>query len=269
MKSKKLCDICEQNNWLPLYKNLIKCKYCGLIRSDDKFFILNPAKLYDINYFNGKDYVNYQEEEIALSKNFKNRIEEIRKFKKNGKLLDVGCAYGFFLKIAKESGYNAEGVEINKKVASVAKKNSNCRIHVGNLGKLNLKKYDIITMFDVIEHLKNPAEYIQKCYKLLNKDGLLIIETGNIESSLARLQKVKWRLIVPNIHLYYFSNFTLSKLLTTNGFRLVKTKNVGFIRTIGQTYFRLTRQNLKLSENISNISFSINTKDLIFVIAKK
>lgn len=271
MKAKLVCNLCGQNNWIPLYKGLIRCRYCGLIRSGDNFFKLNPKNLYDESYYNGKDYLNYEAEEEALNKNFKDRIGRIKIYKKRGRILDVGCAYGFFLKVARDSGYKPYGLELNKEIAITASEISKCKVYSGDLKKLAKKigKFDIITMFDVIEHLKNPDEYIKICRGLLRRNGLLVIETGNIESWLSKVQKPKWRLIVPNIHLFYFSKTTLKKSLEKNTFRVISLQTVGFYRTLGQTVFRLTKKFPAFLSPLFNINYNLNTHDLIFVIAKK
>ena len=272
MIAKFICNICQQNNWLPIYKGLLlKCKYCGLVRSTDKFFNLDPSKLYNNSYYNGKDYSNYLEEGPALKKNFEDRIRRISKFKSKGRILDIGAAYGFFLKVAKSRGYKPFGIEVNRSTAAKAEKLSGCKTFSGYLpGKIKkLGKYDVVTMFDVIEHLKDPDKYLSASRKIIKKGGLIAIETGNIESLTSRLRKDKWRLVVPSIHLFYFSPAILVKALNKNGFEVVNISSVGFYRTIKQTVFRLFGTTFGLPNFILNRTYYLNTGDLTLVIARK
>lgn len=266
------CIICGQNNWLKKYDKLKKCKYCGLVRADDKYFKIQAETIYTDQYFNGLDYLNYASEEVALKSNFSNRIDRIKKFKQRGKLLDVGCAYGYFLEVANRSGLKATGIELDKYIAKKAAKQSGSNVLCGDFEKMKIKKgsFDVITMLDTIEHFQNPDAYIKKAYQSLKNGGIVTIETGNIEALLPRIQKNKWRLITPPTHLYYFSPKTLALLLEMHGFKVKVINNVGFYRTLGQTIYRLTRNKRMLTNNfITNFTFPLYTFDLMFLIAQK
>lgn len=267
-----LCIICDQDNWLSKYGKLKQCKYCGLVRADDRYFQTDSKKIYTDEYFNGLDYLNYSAEEVALKHNFNSRIKLIKTFKKTGKLLDIGCAYGYFLEIAKQNKYLPTGIELNKQIAGIAEKQSGCKVLNGDFAKLNIKKnsFDIITMLDTIEHFKSPEIYVKKAKTVLKNGGVLVIETGNIEALLPKLQKEKWRLITPPTHLYYFSKHTLRLLLEKEGYKVQSVVDVGFFRTIGQTIYRLTKNKSLLKYKlISNLAFQLYTFDLMFIVAQK
>ncbi len=260
------CFVCKKNKWQKLYTSLVKCQNCGFIRAQDKYFKINPQKLYNLNYFSGIDYENYNEEKAALDANFKDRLTRIRKIKRSGKLLEIGCAFGFFLTQA-EKFYKTTGIDLHPNITKIAKKNTQkTKILTGEFSKLTFKKksFDIVTMFDVIEHLKNPENYIKRIHRLLNEKGVLVIETGDIEAFLPKIQKANWRLITPPTHLSYFSKKTLSQILTQNGFDIISVDYVPFFRTLRQTLYRLFQKKINL-----NFIFPINTHDLIFIVAQK
>lgn len=261
------CIICKKNSWKVLYKKLKKCRSCGFVRANDKYFNLNTSKLYSNKYFNEYEYTDYKKEEAALSKNFINRINKIRKYKTHGNLLEIGCAYGYFLKKSKIY-FKVEGIDIDKEVTAIAHKESSVNIHTGDFLRFNpKKKYDIICMFDVIEHLKKPEAYVKKCYELLNDDGIIVIETGDISGLLPKIQNRKWRLITPPFHLQYFSAKNLSRLLTNNKFKTIyQTNNIPFYRTLRQVAFRL---GIKTPKFVNDFTFPTYTFDLTFIIAKK
>ena len=273
MITKLACIICNQNNWISTCKNLIRCKYCGLTRSTDQHFLQNFKKLYDTKYYQGRDYYNYQLEEKALTKNFKHRLSIIRAYKNKGVMLDIGCAYGYFLKEARKIGFNGYGIEINPQTSNLAHQNSGCHVYTGNLIQVQFKhkKFDVVTLFDVIEHLPEPQKYLQKIYRLLKPGGILVIETGDINSPLAKLQKGSWRLIIPQIHLFYFSTTTLTHLLLKTGFKILHYQKVGFWRTVGQIGYRSFGQiiiNL-LPKKLLRLPLYLNTGDLVLLIAQK
>ncbi len=126
-------------------------------------------------------------------------------------------------------------------------------------------------MFDTIEHLKSPDVYLKKIYTFLKPGGIIVIETGDIGSWLAKIQGGKWRLITPPTHLNYFSNDTLAEILKRDHFQVLEKCYVPFHRTLRQTIFRFTRNKkfLDLFNKLLKTTFAVNTYDLLFVIARK
>lgn len=265
------CPVCDQNKWLKHLDELVKCQRCGFIRAQDKYFNIEPAKFYGQSYFSS-GYGDYTKEQASLEKNFQDRINRIRKFKDKGKLLEIGCAHGYFLRIAQKY-FQCYGIDLNPKVTEVTKRNTKAKIYTGDfLAKKIPKNYfDIVCMFDTLEHLKYPDKYLKKIRKVLKSNGLIVIETGDIGSLIARIQGKSWRLIMLPDHLQYFSNSTLIQLLTNSGFELKLVNMVGFYRTFRQIIYRLTKNEKFLNSSnpfLSN-AISINTFDLTFIIAQK
>ena len=263
------CVICDQEHWQSIYSDLLKCRNCGFIRANNKYYGIDSSKLYDPSYFSGLDYENYALEVTALQKNFKDRLNKIIRHKSHGHLLEIGCAFGYFLQIASKN-FRTYGVDLNHQITKLAKRNSpDSQIFTGDLTKIRFKKefFDVICMFDTIEHLKNPGAYLTKVYALLKPGGIIVIETGDIGSWLARIQGDKWRLITPPTHLNYFSGVTLDRILVKNKFRIIEKSYVPFYRTMRQTIFRITR--IDIPSWFSKLIFSVNTYDLLFVIARK
>lgn len=267
-----ICLICRKKNWYKFNNKLLKCKDCGFVRAQDKYFKIDPFKLYSRNYFKASDYGDYQLEQPALEKNFIDRINRIRCYKKGGSLLEIGCAYGYFLKLAKKH-YQSFGIDLDPKVTSQARKISGVTVYTGDFltTKFSPNYFDVICLFDTIEHLKNPDLYLEKIWQSLAPKGLVVIETGDIESLLAKIQGASWRLITPPFHLQYFSQKSLTRLLEKYGFKVVRIDRVSFYRTIRQILYKLTR-NQKLISLVSPLlskSFPLNTYDLLLLIAQK
>ena len=132
-------------------------------------------------------------------------------------------------------------------------------------------------MWDTIEHLKSPKSYIEKIYATLNKNGIFAFTTGDIGSINAKFRKHKWRMIHPPSHLHYFSKKSVTKILNSNGFKILDIKYPSVYRTLDNIIYNLCvlRNNLpwiyRVSKfiGITQLSFKINLYDIMLVIAKK
>ncbi len=264
------CQVCGHKNWQNFRRVLDRCERCGFVKAKNKYFKISEKKLYASGYYNGADYLNYKAEARALLKNFRNRLSRILKYKQKGNLLEIGCAYGFFLSLANEH-FVSSGVEIDENTARKARKISGCKIYSGDFLKMHFKNnsFDVVCLFDTIEHLKNPRAYLEKIFRLLKKGGVIVIETGDIDAILPRVQKSTWRLITPPFHLSYFSKNTLKRLLDDIGFTKKELVWVPFYRTLGQTIYRLNRNLLTKDHSLNSVVFSINVFDLIFGVWEK
>jgi len=118
----------------------------------------------------------------------------IKKHKSIGKLLDVGCAHGYFLKFMQKK-YSCTGLEYNFKAAKVAQKNTTAKIFVGSVESMKFFKtrtYDVITCFDVLEHVKYLDSAVSELSRISKLDGLLIVSVPNTNSLGHKLKKKNW-----------------------------------------------------------------------------
>ena len=132
----------------------------------------------------------------------------------NGRsLLDVGAYIGVFVEIARTHGWLAEGIEPSSWAVSKARER-HLPIHQGTQEDMVLagRKYDVVTMWDVIEHVTDPACELRQAYQLLNPGGWLAVHTMDIDSLTARLLGGRWPWLM-DMHLYYFSQKTLAEML--------------------------------------------------------
>jgi len=145
--------------------------------------------------------------------------------KRRGRLLDIGCGEGTLLDIARERNWEVTGVEPNKHFVAWAKKNYNLSILQGDAFNKKLKKgyYDAITLLDVIEHVHNPQEYLNRCYELLAPGGIIFISTPDFGSLPSKVMRRKWFYIL-SIHVFYFTRQTLSRILHKAGFSKIRVR---------------------------------------------
>lgn len=144
--------------------------------------------------------------------------------RKPGKLLDVGCGNGEFLRFARKYGWNVVGIDFDENAVSEAGLDG-LDVRVGSMEVITGgEKFDFISLSHVIEHVYDPAEFIRSCYSLLNDGGTLWLETPNIESLGHSIYKSNWRGFEPPRHLILFNQAALSELCLESGFASVEQK---------------------------------------------
>lgn len=232
------CPLCNSLHYRLLYpkyySRLVKCK-CTLIYTNPRLKSGYLQHLYSKEYFQNENslhfgYENYLSDQPKINKTFEGRLNHIKKFIKTGNLLDIGCATGFFMHVAARQGWNVEGVEISSFAANYARKHFGFKIHQLDIQsfKHTPNSFDIITMWDTIEHFTNPIQVLKKIKLLLNDNGLLVFSTPDASSIPAKLTRHRWvGYKLSDEHLTYFSKKTVSLLCEKAGFRIIKTSYIG------------------------------------------
>ena len=206
--------------------NVVRCCNCGLVYINPRYSREELCKLYGEDYFKKfSTYrkVDYMKDRQFRRNDFKTRLKGISRFKKCGKVLDVGCAAGFFLEVARDNGWDACGVELSDYAASFARNTLKLNVKSGELegAKFDSNLFDIVTLFDVIEHVRDPKGLLTEVNRILKYDGLVVITTPNIDSVCARVFKDRFHLLDP-LHLVYFSPKTIKAILVKEGFKVIK-----------------------------------------------
>jgi 2-polyprenyl-3-methyl-5-hydroxy-6-metoxy-1,4-benzoquinol methylase len=255
--------------------NLVECRHCGLVWYNSIDAVV-PTDIYTKDYFESC-YFDYADEKPILSRNFAFRLATIKKLCGTGTLLEIGIAYGFFLELAK-AHYTTVGIDVSADaVRSAQRMVPGSAISCGDYLKAEYKKssFDIVCMFDTIEHLKQPDLFLQKIHSELKTGGLVCLTTGDIGSIAARIQGKQWRLIDPPKHLFYFSAKTLTRLLEQNNFEVVHRSYPGVWRSLAfMCYGLFFRKKSGFTQSgvfkfMQRIPVYVNLFDIMFVIAKK
>jgi len=161
---------------------------------------------------------------IKLQRNFL-RFQLIRKYKKGGKLLDVGVGFGHFLLAGKQLGYEIAGIEMSRANVEFVQRELNLPVAFGDFLEMNeTEKYDIITFWDVLEHIDQADRVIEKTARLMNSGGFVFLQVPQWGSFFQKMMQNKWWAMGLD-HVNYFSRKTITRLLSTYGFKVRKIKS--------------------------------------------
>ncbi len=138
-----------------------------------------------------------------------------------GKVLDVGCGGGHFLDNA-GSGWEKYGIELSEEARRVAEWKGIKAFETLEEATFPEEFFDVVTMFAVIEHLPDPKGVVKELTRILKRDGLFVIMTGDVRSLKAKNKGKKWHMYRPPEHLYFFCARSLDFLMDSFGFRKVK-----------------------------------------------
>lgn len=199
--------------------SLVKCTDCGFV-----FMQQIPTAQELAAHYNTYSYDREQYLSPITIKNYNILLDEFEKYRSTNRLLDVGCGMGFFLEQAKKRGWEVYGTEYSPKAIEINRaKGINMLEGQLNSAAFTVKEFDVITSFEVMEHINNPLEEVKHINTLLRKGGLFYCTTPNFNSLLRYYLKENYNVISYPEHLSYYTKKTLNKLLTENGFRQLKT----------------------------------------------
>lgn len=147
----------------------------------------------------------------------------IKKYKKSGELLDLGCGHGFFLDRVKKDGYDTAGTDIGSSTTTEARRKGH-NIYEGNFPEVPIKsRYDIITSWHCLEHFIQPESVLRKAHGLLKEDGILLIAVPNFNCAGVKKRGLAWVWIQqPFVHIWHWSPKALTALLNDCGFQPIK-----------------------------------------------
>jgi SAM-dependent methyltransferase len=173
----------------------------------------------------------------AAVANARRRLRRIRRDAPEARrLLDVGCGTGAFLSVARHA-YACCGVDVSAEAVAVVREDLDVDVLAGDLATVDLPagSFDVVTLFDAIEHVPDPHGVLVAARRLLSPRGILIVTTGDTDSLICRLTGKRWHLMTPPEHLTFFSKTGLARLVTRCGMTVRSvahepvTANVGYM----------------------------------------
>lgn len=197
---------------------IVRCLECGLVRQDPQ---PDPAEL--VAAYEEVVDRRYEEEQSGRVATFSRVLDDVERHEPAGRLLDVGCHTGVFLDVARRRGWQTTGLEPSRWSVDRARGRGHQVLH-GTLETVQLPPaaFDVVTMWDVIEHLADPRVELRRAHALLRPGGLLAISTMNVDAWFPRLLGRRWPWYM-QMHLYYFAPRTLSRLLADTGYEPVES----------------------------------------------
>jgi SAM-dependent methyltransferase len=212
---------------------IVKCRSCGLV------YLGNPPSsdnLYDNYYGDDPNPADYCKEssDPSLRELYminQRRVDLIKRLLREGKLLDIGCGRGFFLKTALESGFQVSGIDTSEKATAYARREFDLNVESIPVEKLSLsgRQFDIITLWHVVEHFSDPFIALKQIHKLLGDGGICIVEVPNLHSLKFMTARNKWHGgNHPLYHRTFFTADTLRKAFILAGFPRIRRVNISY-----------------------------------------
>ncbi len=241
------CSFCGGSKRSPLYEKegfrVVQCTQCHL------GYVENPPPLgvllsdcYGRQYFEGGcegPFQSYLREKDLRIESGRGRVKEIREYVDGGRLLDVGCATGFFLEAAKPY-FEVSGVEPSTFASRHAREELGLPVVTGDLFEARFPdaSFDVITMWDVLEHVSDPMAYLREARRILKPRGHLALSTGDAGSFNAKFSRERWGLVSPPWHLYYIPRRLLVRMLGKTGYHVVRLKTNGYLVAVDTPFIQ-------------------------------
>ena len=297
------CNLCGSNDTILLYPNtlpdgenhtrhvealqctnpgygihgpVVKCQRCGLVYINPRPNSLDV--LHDYKDVVDELYVEEREGRVLTFRRHLRPLERIVGLANGSRLLDVGCHIGVFVDVAQQAGWDAWGMEPSRWAAEQARAQG-LQVVNGTLATSGFEdaSFDVITLWDVIEHVPDPTGELRQVHRLLKPGGVAVIHTIDIESLFARLMGHRWPWLM-EMHLYYFSPRTLRRMLEGIGFEVIHSSPQGRYLRLGYLISRLQGYSHPIYRvldaivtrlNLRGVAVPINLGDLFTVYARK
>jgi 2-polyprenyl-3-methyl-5-hydroxy-6-metoxy-1,4-benzoquinol methylase len=203
---------------------ILRCPACGLGRTLVPVDF-DPSTYYSREYFEGgvtDGYADYLASERTLRAEFRHTLEWIlRTTPARGTLLELGCAYGFFLQEARAHFASVHGVDVSADAAAFCRSRG-LEVVAGVVDDQGPGgPYDVVVGLDVIEHLPEPQETLRVLASRMSPGGLIVMTTGDWAAFYPRVAGRRWRLMTPPQHLSFFTPASIGRLLENVGLRVL------------------------------------------------
>lgn len=258
------------------HPQIVQCCFCGYVYANPRWV---SEELLDA-YVAVEDEV-YVRERMGRELTFRRHLEALEGYTGPGrgrKLLDVGAYIGVFVEVARAAGWDAHGVEPSQWAVDVAKERG-LPVWQGTQASIaqQAAAFDVVTMWDVIEHVDDPYHEMVQARHLLKPGGVLAVHTMDVESPMARLMGHRWPWLMA-MHIHYFSRRTLTQMLQKAGFDVLGCGAQGRYLRLGYLASRLEGLSPALGAwavgvcerlGIDGVAIPVNFGDLFTIYARK
>jgi 2-polyprenyl-3-methyl-5-hydroxy-6-metoxy-1,4-benzoquinol methylase len=276
---------------------IVECKNCKLMYLTPFPTLEELKQIYNEEYYLNKNFYDFQEnnlygytdyitERFTKQLHYRDIVGEIKRFlpkdkEKRTRLLEVGCGLGFFLDVASDCSFDVTGIEFNEYAIEFIKKKYAFDVRSGELekGMFGNNTFDVVAMFDVIEHLRNAFSTIEVIHDILSPEGILVLTTMDSRSLVSRLLGKRLEdFRRTKEHLFFFSRETITNILAKYGFEIIKiqsnphTFEMGILLERSTIYsrpiFRAIKRLFDLLK-LSKINIHVNLGTKMIVYARK
>lgn len=209
-----------------LFDQIVRCVSCDLI-------YLNPrisGEVVKTGYTIAID-TRHHEQDYFREHSFRRALNGLNAYLKpllgkleSPRLVDVGCAGGIFVKVANDFGFDAKGLELSQYLANFGTEKYNVQILPMTLedfaSENRNRDITLVSFWDVLEHLPDPSSTLKTVNSILDESGLLLLNLPMVDTFPAKLLSFKWPFYL-NVHTYYFSIDTITRLLEKSGFKII------------------------------------------------
>ncbi len=233
-----VCQLCDAQDATPFFASgrdepqadgadLLRCRRCGLVYAARLPAVETLAQQYDASYYAEVLGSTCTEgNTTSVARYFDTLLKQIEAHRSPARLLDLGCATGDFLVAAQKRGWSVTGLEVSPYAADQARQRG-LAVLTGSLETVSpaLDQYEVVTLWEVIEHLPDPLGELRRIRRLLAPGGLLAVSTPNVYGLSTSLFGRRSVIFKPSEHLFYFSRQTLLQTLSAAGFRVVMARS--------------------------------------------
>lgn len=281
------CNLCGEERQISfLYTrngySIHKCQRCGLVYVGVLPTAGELTELYGDSFFEASSKFDASANSPSLV-NARDRVAQILRLPGIGRTrwLDVGCATGEFLLAGSEVAGELHGTDISAYAISEGRRRGLQNLRDGNFTDLDYSPeyFDLITMWDLIEHVEDPARVLHKAFAYLRPGGYLVLSTGDVDSLASKVMGRFWHLMIPPMHTYFFSRSTITRYLQEAGFtdlRITYTGKIVPLDFMVEKAARLVSPRLSQAVQpvlrklgLGRVRFLINLFDIMTVVARK
>jgi SAM-dependent methyltransferase len=224
----------------------------GIIFLAERPRLADMAAFVDAEYEAGvyRDYVVARALKLATARR---RLPVIREHARGPRLLDVGCAAGFFIEAALDAGFDPVGIELSPVAIDLARPAVRARITCGDVNALlatDARQFDVVTAFDIIEHTLDPAAFLDDIGRVLAPGGLLVMSTPDTGHWLRRVMGGRWPMLQPFQHTFLFSQPAMRALLLERGYEPIAIQAARKVLTIDYLFGQLRQTNPTLTRGL-------------------
>jgi SAM-dependent methyltransferase len=244
--------------------------------------IYGPTYFADrLNSMRGQAYVDYLGDEANHRANAIARLRLIERHQGKGRLLDVGCAAGFFLDEAQHRGWLAEGAELSAEMSDYARSQLGLTVHMVPFDEFECEdsSFDVITMWDYLEHSIDPVGDLERAAALLKPRGVLAVSTGDVASLAARISGRRWHLLTPRHHNFFFTRGSLGAAMKRAGVPPIEMRHMSSRYSLGYLAHKLrtlidrpltSRLAASLAGRLAGtVAVPVNLFDIITVVGRR